>query len=375
MMIPLALLAILLWVFVFGLCIGSFLNVFIARLPFEKSVVWPGSRCFTCLNPLRLSDNLPIIGYLRLGGRCRFCNTPYSARYLWVELVTGFAFVVIFAILALTTWLKYPAIAPPPGPIPPWYLPPLNVFLVAGAHACLMSLLIASAVIDYTYRIIPGHITYLGTLLGITLATLMPWPWPNVHPMLLQLLPAADDWAKPGKGIILNSVTMLPVWGPLPSWLPPGSWQLGLVNGVVGAIVGQAVGRAFKFLFETGFKQEALGLGDADLLMMIGAFLGWQIALMSMPLGALVLLPVVVLVGIVNVVRSWFWKRAAVAEVDPGDGGMPFGPGIVAGTLLCWLGWPIFDNFRIYLFDSLMMGVALFIIGGGLPMFGFLLRR
>ena len=57
-----------LWVFLLGLMVGSFLNVLIARLPYEKSIVWPGSRCFSCYRPIRFLDNLPVVGYLRLGG-------------------------------------------------------------------------------------------------------------------------------------------------------------------------------------------------------------------------------------------------------------------------------------------------------------------
>src|SRR5438552_14611615 len=85
-----------LFVLLYGLVVGSFLNVLIARLPFEKSIVWPGSRCFTCLQPLRLLDNLPLIGYLRLRGKCRHCGAKFSSRYLWVELFTGLAFVGLY---------------------------------------------------------------------------------------------------------------------------------------------------------------------------------------------------------------------------------------------------------------------------------------
>ena len=69
--------------------VGSFLNVLVARLPFEKSILWPGSRCFSCLQPIRIFDNLPIIGYLRLRGKCRSCGAAFSSRYLWVELEIG----------------------------------------------------------------------------------------------------------------------------------------------------------------------------------------------------------------------------------------------------------------------------------------------
>ena len=75
--------------FVLGTAVGSFLNVVIGRLPLEKSLLWPNSRCLTCLHPLTTGDNLPIIGWLRRRGRCRFCGTQFSSRYLWVELATG----------------------------------------------------------------------------------------------------------------------------------------------------------------------------------------------------------------------------------------------------------------------------------------------
>src|SRR5215207_6688566 len=81
---------------VFGLMIGSFLNVLIARLPYEKSIVWPSSRCFACYRPIRSTDNVPILGYLLLGGKCRFCGTAFSASYLWVEGGTGLALLALF---------------------------------------------------------------------------------------------------------------------------------------------------------------------------------------------------------------------------------------------------------------------------------------
>ena len=86
-------------VFVTGLVVGSFLNVCIARLPLEKSLLWPNSRCGNCLQSIHRWDNLPIIGYLRLRGRCRTCGVTFSSRYLWVELFTGLGFLAIFTVL------------------------------------------------------------------------------------------------------------------------------------------------------------------------------------------------------------------------------------------------------------------------------------
>ena len=78
----------------FGLVVGSFLNVCISRLPAGESIVSPGSRCPKCGTPIKWYDNVPVIGYLVLGGRCRACKAPISAQYPLVELATGVAFVV-----------------------------------------------------------------------------------------------------------------------------------------------------------------------------------------------------------------------------------------------------------------------------------------
>ena len=79
---------------VFGLMLGSFLNVCISRLPAGESVVFPGSRCPACRTPIHWYDNIPVFSYLRLGGRCRSCRAPISARYPVVEAATGAAFVL-----------------------------------------------------------------------------------------------------------------------------------------------------------------------------------------------------------------------------------------------------------------------------------------
>src|SRR5437762_12153215 len=83
-------------VFVVGLVVGSFLNVCVARLPLEKSLIWPGSRCGHCLQRVRWYDNLPLISYLVLRGRCRTCGAHFSARYFFVELLTGLGFLGLF---------------------------------------------------------------------------------------------------------------------------------------------------------------------------------------------------------------------------------------------------------------------------------------
>ena len=80
----------------FGAVIGSFLNVCIYRLPLHKSILWPGSHCGACFQPVAGVDNIPLLSYLRLRGRCRVCATRFSSRYFWVELLTATGFAGLF---------------------------------------------------------------------------------------------------------------------------------------------------------------------------------------------------------------------------------------------------------------------------------------
>src|SRR5436853_4617436 len=92
---------LLLDLFVLGTIVGSLLNVCIYRLPLEKSILWPGSRCGHCLQPVRWYDNIPLVSYLILRGRCRTCGTSFSARYFWIELLTGVCFAGLFYLVVV----------------------------------------------------------------------------------------------------------------------------------------------------------------------------------------------------------------------------------------------------------------------------------
>src|SRR4051794_18342308 len=101
-----------LFVFTVGAAVGSFLNVCLTRLPWEKSIFWPSSRCGHCLQPIRLADNLPLVSYWVLRGRCRTCGQPFSVRYFVVELVTALAFVGVFYLGVYQNVQGLPALAP-----------------------------------------------------------------------------------------------------------------------------------------------------------------------------------------------------------------------------------------------------------------------
>jgi len=93
---------ILIAAFVFGACIGSFLNVCIARIPEASSLIYPGSNCPACHHPIRFYDNIPILSYIWLRGRCRNCSQSISFRYLMVEAVTGLMAALVIVYFGLT---------------------------------------------------------------------------------------------------------------------------------------------------------------------------------------------------------------------------------------------------------------------------------
>lgn len=131
-----------------GLCIGSFLNVCIYRLPLKQSVVHPGSRCPGCGRALSWYENLPVLSYLALGGRCRGCRAPISARYPIVEAITALIFLWHFFVFGLT---------------------PLMVVRVVFASA-----LIVLFAIDLEHQILPDRITLPGIVLGFASSLLLP---------------------------------------------------------------------------------------------------------------------------------------------------------------------------------------------------------
>ncbi len=143
-------------IFVFGAVIGSFLNVCIYRLPRNLSIVSPSSRCPSCQSPIRPYDNIPILSYIILGGRCRNCKAPISVRYPFVELLN--------ALLYATVPLRFGF---------GWHIPVLFAFVSA---------LIVITFIDLDFQIIPDVITLPGVLIGLIMATIIiPDPFSRNH--------------------------------------------------------------------------------------------------------------------------------------------------------------------------------------------------
>lgn len=138
-----------LFVFAFGASIGSFLNVVIYRLPAGLSLVHPPSRCPHCLHQLGKTENIPILGWLQLQGRCRWCKAPISVRYPLIEAVTGLLFIWIF-----------------------WQF---GFNLTTVGYWAFLSWLLALSLIDLDTMTLPNALTQSGLVLGLGFQMAQGW--------------------------------------------------------------------------------------------------------------------------------------------------------------------------------------------------------
>lgn len=218
--------------FLFGLIIGSFLNVCILRIPADKSIVMPASSCPKCGKAIAPYDNIPVVSWLLLGGKCRACKTKISAMYPAVELLTGLLFLACYFVFGFTVdALKW------------------SVF---------SALLIVLTITDVRERILPDVVNFFGLGAGLLFSV----------------------FSKPLDGTAL--------------WLanrgfdfPPPQWVLSLVDGALGALAGSGL----LWLVAEGYfrlrKREGMGLGDVKMMAAVGTFLGLKRTLMTILAGSL----------------------------------------------------------------------------------------
>ena len=220
----------------FGLIIGSFLNVCIYRLPLKKSVVWPASRCPECDAPIQPFDNIPVLSYLALRGRCRACKAPISVKYPVIEALTGALF--------LAAYLMFEP-------------PVLYQRLVFGCAMIVLS------VIDLEHRILPDLITLPGILLGFALSFFMPPGW--LDSLLGIVLGGGSLWLmgevyfrlRHEEGMGFGDVKMLAMIG---AFL---GWKLMLLTLVLSSFLGSVI----------GLGMIAIRLGDLKYALPFGSFL------------------------------------------------------------------------------------------------------
>jgi leader peptidase (prepilin peptidase)/N-methyltransferase len=219
-------------VFLLGLMIGSFLNVCILRIPAGKSVVRPSSRCPKCNKEIKPYDNIPVVSWLILGGKCRNCKAKISPLYPAIELLTGLLFLVCYLLFGAS--------------------------VNTAKWAALSALLVVLTATDIRERILPDVVNLTGFVVGL----------------LFSLFIAPTD----GAALWLSNKIFD---------FPPPRPVLSLVD----ALMGAAVGAGLLWVVGEGYfklrGKEGMGLGDVKMMGMVGAFLGVKRTLLTVLFGSL----------------------------------------------------------------------------------------
>ena len=219
-------------VFLLGLIIGSFLNVCILRIPADKSIVLPASSCPKCGKAIAPYDNIPVLSWLILGGKCRNCKTKISAMYPAVELLTGLLFLACYFAFGFT--------------------------VDALKWAVFSALLVVLTITDLRERMLPDEVNFFGLGAGLLFSLFS-------KPLDGTALWLANRWFE----------------------FPPPQMALSLVDGALGAIAGSGL----LWLVAEGYfrlrGREGMGLGDVKMMAAVGAFLGLKRTMMTVLAGSL----------------------------------------------------------------------------------------
>lgn len=254
--------------FILGLIFGSFLNVCISRLPRRKSIVHPASHCPECSVNIRWYDNLPLLSWLLLRGRCRDCSRPIPWRYPAVELATAIWFTIQAA--RLHTVLRF-YFFDTTHSAPASYAP--FAILANLGITVLGFLLIGLMVMDWQTGLLPNSFTVTGTFIGVVM----------ICAQAVFLGPTEGQIVLPPHSIQLTSVGAATETGNVFLTGPEA-----LVGGRILAILGAAlVLLLVRWLYRALRHREGMGLGDAKMLAMIAAFLGFWPAMLSLFFGVI----------------------------------------------------------------------------------------
>lgn len=224
-----------------GAIIGSFLNVVIHRVPRDESIVFPNSRCPACAAAIHPLDNIPVISYLILRGRCRKCKAHISLRYPAVELMTAGLYIIVFL---SHVYLRG------------------GVTLMLAFDLIFVTGLVALVFIDAEHYLLPNVITYPGIVLAVVARLLIPYV---TGPQ------AFDDLSG-----LMN--------GPLAGW---PMWAASLAGALLGALAGGGSLWLMGWLWEKLRGVEAMGLGDVKMMFAVGAYLGWRLTIVTIFLAVL----------------------------------------------------------------------------------------
>ena len=271
-----------LWIFVLGSCIGSFLNVVIYRMPAGKALSHPGSRCPFCETELTARDNIPILGWLTLRGRCRYCQVPISSRYPLIEFTVGILFLIVLFVETGSNAANLPLsdrigngystfeliVQQGRGELLGWFI----------AHTFYLTVVLALCMIGLDGHAPPNRLVALGAAAGLILGIL----WPELRPVhvIVPLPETIDrfwgiDWTLPpwlGGSVLVTGISL------------PGS-----IDGLAGAVSGLMTGW---LAARTVSQNRSLALTVRSLFLLTGVFCGWQMtwALLAIAVAAIGLL-------------------------------------------------------------------------------------
>lgn len=286
-------------VVLFGLIIGSFLNVVIYRIPLGQSIITPRSACPNCGHKITAMENIPVLSYLVLGGKCRGCKTSISIVYPMIELLT--------ACLFLLTYFKY-------RQEQPFHL---YAFL---ADLLFISACVSLVFIDYNHMILPDVITLNGTIVAVILRALLPnfvAATPTffaiqfalfitfVYVMFLALERFSSNYVFKltvytslllvvSAAVLFNTLyiekyldfqfSFLVFWDLSIATKP---WLVSLINGSVGSVIGAGLLLAMRQVYFVFRGIEGMGLGDVKMLLLVGFYLGWQLTVGTLIMASL----------------------------------------------------------------------------------------
>jgi len=288
--------------FLFGIIVGSFLNVCITRIPEDVSIVSPGSRCPRCATPIKPYDNVPVFGWLWLRGKCRACGLPISPMYPLIELATGLLFVAAFLEFGITQatvkWLFF---------------------------TCLIVIL---TVTDLRVRLLPDVVNWPGFAAGLLFSAFVP-PDHGFAGVLIERL--------------------------LQVRLP------GFAAGILDGIMGAAFGSFLLWGLAAGYKavrgHEGMGMGDVKMIAMIGAFLGLRGTFLTLLVGSL--LGSLIGIGLVCALYLGRWRSGVAKRASRRGLGterqlrwaiarqyqLPLGTFLGIGALAIVYGGPVIANY------------------------------
>lgn len=348
--------------FIFGAVFGSLLNVCIYRLPREerfwqalRHLVYPPSSCPRCGERIKWYDNIPILGWLILRGRCRNCRGAISIRYPLIELLTGTLFALLYWFEIPSWWgpvLRESSVYHALGPAgAPWLSPIVMLHLRYVVHMVLIIALIVATFIDIDLRIIPDAVTLPAMAFGVLANWLLGYVY--IAPLWYQT-PAMGAQAGLGLGLvqILVPRALIPEWlmtwpifRSVPVWMSVHPHLHGLLVSLAGIVVGGGSIWAVRLVGRWALKREAMGFGDVVLMAMIGSFIGWQ--------GTLIVFVLSLACAVLVAVPQWLIWR---------DHELPYGPYLSVGTLLLLVSaskvWPWFDT-HVFALGPLLIPMAL----------------